>query len=577
MIQDVGHANARTEIIRAIGAIPHGERDRILEREMPLILSIADDWTRALMVGVVDKIPPGEREDVFKYVEPLIQGIEYENKIAVLKAIYDISPAEREDVSKWAKLLINDDTDGPTRAKILCLVAAIPRDERAKVYNNVRFIRGSANSVNPELLLYVFFHFAPENRSEVVNAIFQDLTKLQLSASGVIDWVFKARPHLVAPTHEYLFAKLQNLDAHPRVLRALALNIWINSGAFRLYDQDLPLPQLALRMRILTEESNDTKNPFNLYAKLKGIAAEAVPVFKTPEQEIGGTAVSLDSAVFQARANEQKKVAFADLPPGIGEDTLNRHFNALHARLSAMDAPGAVAAAKYIQDANGISFAALRSNFTEDDMIRSLVGVQGAAGDPVPLSAARFFAIMKFISDQSDQIAPGEILSPREDVLLKISASIQNCAAGKADGINKAYTCLLPRAYRYEEQAQAEGTINSGSYLREAVQGELQAMLTVDNAMMRELTEAPGPGEIPQLSHQSLYLKNLIGRAIGIVHPLTFDDHSFTLFDPLVARSVDDTLSIFYKHFTPEVLIDALQRHVNQNIRAKPSRASTRT
>jgi hypothetical protein len=32
---------------------------------------------------------------------------------------------------------------------------------------------------------------------------------------------------------------------------------------------------------------------------------------------------------------------------------------------------------------------------------------------------------------------------------------------------------------------------------------------------------------------------------------------------------VNDTLSIFYKHFTPEVLIDALQKHVNQNIRAK--------
>src|SRR5208282_3549330 len=102
-----------------------------------------------------------------------------------------------------------------------------------------------------------------------------------------------------------------------------------------------------------------------------------------------------------------------------------------------------------------------------------------------------------FISDQSDQIAPGEILSPREDVLLKISASIRNCAAGKTDGINKAYNAL-PRAYRYEQQAQAEGTINSGSYLREAVQGELHAMLTIDNAMMRELTEAPGPGEIPQ-------------------------------------------------------------------------------
>ena len=317
---------------------------------------------------------------------------------------------------------------------------------------------------------------------------------------------------------------------------------------------------------ILTEKSNDPKNPYNLYAKLKKISTEEVPVFKTQAQEIEGRKVALDPAVFQASAKEQKKITFAELPPGIGPDTLSGYFAAMEARLSAMDAPEKAAAEKYIQDVNEVSLPLLRSNFTDDATIGSLVRVQGAAGDAVPLSAARFFTIIKFISDQSDQIAPGEILSPREDVLLKISASIRNCAAGKTDGINKAYNAL-PRAYRYEEQGQEEGTINAGAYLSAAVQDELHTMLAGENAMMRELTEVPGA--ISQLPHQSLHLKNLIGRAIGIVHPLTFDEHSFTLFDPLVARSVDDTLSIFYKHFTPEFLIEALQRHVNQNIRAK--------
>ncbi|HEY5234926.1 MAG TPA: hypothetical protein VIJ14_02010, partial [Rhabdochlamydiaceae bacterium] len=394
--------NARTEMIRAIGAIPHGERDRLLEREMPLLLSLANDWERAGMLGVVEKIPPGERDDVFKWGEPLIHDIGFEDKIVVLKAIYDISPAEREDVTKRAKLLIKDNTDAPTRAKILCLVAAIPRYERAQVFTLVRAMDFAEHTSKAELLLYLLLHFATANHAEVMGLLFNDRTKLQLSAAQIIDWVFQTRPHLVAPTHEYLFAKLQNLTAHPRVLRALALNIWTHLAAFRLYDQDLPLAQLALRMRILTEESNDPKNPFNLYAKLKKIAAEAVPVFKTQGQEIEGTAVSLDPAAFQASAKEQKKVTFADLPPGIGPDTLSGHFDALQARLRAMDAPGSAAAEQYIQDANGISFASLRSNFTEDDMVRALVSVQGAASNAVPLSPARFYAIMKFISDQSD-------------------------------------------------------------------------------------------------------------------------------------------------------------------------------
>ncbi|HEY5234927.1 MAG TPA: hypothetical protein VIJ14_02015 [Rhabdochlamydiaceae bacterium] len=142
-----------------------------------------------------------------------------------------------------------------------------------------------------------------------------------------------------------------------------------------------------------------------------------------------------------------------------------------------------------------------------------------------------------------------------------MSASIQYCKKGKSEGIALAYNTLDPK-FRYDRgQAGAEG---ARDYLAKVVQEELSNALSADNPMMRELAGSSGP--VDQLAHQTIYLKNFIGRLIGLSHSLEFDPYTGQLSNQLVHRDLQDTSQIFYKHMTPKALAAALQNQVNREL-----------
>ncbi|HEY5260147.1 MAG TPA: hypothetical protein VIJ46_05805, partial [Rhabdochlamydiaceae bacterium] len=447
LIQDLKSKGHRYAILRVLrDQIPADQREDIIKRAMPYAMGIVDGVYRSTILRTLSASPQGQffpgksGEEVVGAMKSLIQDVPEAHHGGIFDALREINPTHWEEVVQ-AMVLIRQGRE-PTlsnpenTASILWMLKYIFPGQRADVVAKALAVTQDIKQI--ETVFKILNFFAPENREAVKTILMENggepivSQNLAVVQPGnhlfIINWILQGHPQLVDPTHDYLIAALQSLQLVPEQLRWLASEIWDDRSTFHLYQDELPLAQAVMNALILTEKSNDPKNPYNLYAKLKKISAEEVPVFKTQGQEIEKTQVALDPAVFQASAKEQKKVTFADLPPGIGPNTLSGHFDALQARLSAMDAPEKAAAEKYIQDANEVSLSLLHSNFTADATIGSLVRVQGAAGDAVPLSAARFFAIIKFISDQSDQIAPGEILSPREDVLLKISASIQNCA-----------------------------------------------------------------------------------------------------------------------------------------------------
>ena len=79
------------------------------------------------------------------------------------------------------------------------------------------------------------------------------------------------------------------------------------------------------------------------------------------------------------------------------------------------------------------SYDILKNNFLEG-YIPTLLSIKGSSEDFVPLDAAKFFAILLFILKQSDQQAQGQLVSPQEETLLKISTSITSCPSGKHTG-----------------------------------------------------------------------------------------------------------------------------------------------
>jgi len=68
---------------------------------------------------------------------------------------------------------------------------------------------------------------------------------------------------------------------------------------------------------------------------------------------------------------------------------------------------------------------------------------------------------------------------------------------------------------------------------------------------------------VNEVAHQAVYVKNLIGDEVGLVHPLTFDNHSQFLYKELIKHSKFDVVQTYYQHLTPSHLIHAVQRKVN--------------
>jgi|GEM_PF-2316282 len=80
--------------------------------------------------------------------------------------------------------------------------------------------------------------------------------------------------------------------------------------------------------------------------------------------------------------------------------------------------------------------------------------------------------------------------------------------------------------------------------------------------MMQELT---GQKAVKEAAHQVTYLKNLIGAEIGIGSELETDIFTALLSDKLFKRSKNEALSIFFKHVTPQKMVSALKRMIDNS------------
>lgn len=94
-------------------------------------------------------------------------------------------------------------------------------------------------------------------------------------------------------------------------------------------------------------------------------------------------------------------------------------------------------------------------------------------------------------------------------------------------------------------------------WVSQGVQKMMENECSGTNALMQELT---GITNIQNGSHQSIYLKNLIGNLVGVSNGVNFDRHTGVLYDELLIKNRDEVLAIFFKHMTPEVMITSIIR-----------------
>lgn len=151
-------------------------------------------------------------------------------------------------------------------------------------------------------------------------------------------------------------------------------------------------------------------------------------------------------------------------------------------------------------------------------------------------------------------------------------SSIHYCRTGKDEGIEGYYN-LLPR----EAKIKPDTTFKVKEILDAIIQTQVSQILSsptifktviglnLDNREEQDMRD----GEVSQLSHHSTYVKNLIGREVGLSHTFKFDLHSKLLSQKLVDLSKEDLLTVFYKHFIPRTLINSVVRKVNEELNKK--------
>ena len=230
---------------------------------------------------------------------------------------------------------------------------------------------------------------------------------------------------------------------------------------------------------------------------------------RLPKETIAGVQVALDPATFQRDA-VPIKVTFEQLPNGLSPQFFEQKFQALQTRLESLESAKKSEVIRAIQVSSGASFDNLFANIVSDAFIKSLATIKGKDTDSVPTDLARFMALVKYLDAQPNEIPAGALLSPQEELLLKMSTSIRACPGGKKEGITLYYQ-NLPAEYKYDvkEDVNTPDAEKAVTYLKKGMQEMLSTIFSGNSALMKELTGFSG--EIPQLAHVSIFVKNRIG------------------------------------------------------------------
>jgi hypothetical protein len=170
----------------------------------------------------------------------------------------------------------------------------------------------------------------------------------------------------------------------------------------------------------------------------------------------------------------------------------------------------------------------------------------------------------------------GKEFSPREKALLLFANLVQNCLNGQKAGIARYYNAL-PLQYKLPKKEQFCENIAEEA-LRDFVYKVLTTTIAerFDTASLfvKESIGMRRGEEVAELPHQSLFLKNLIGKKVGLNHTVQYDENALVLYPQLFDVVIDQastqlvslvtrTLDTFYRHFTPQDAIDALTNAFN--------------
>jgi len=187
-----------------------------------------------------------------------------------------------------------------------------------------------------------------------------------------------------------------------------------------------------------------------------------------------------------------------------------------------------------------------------------------------PAHVEKVFTILKEVMDLSDELEPKEVVSAKEYRVLLIASFLRNCPTGQKEGLFQLNLFLdqyrdkqTPKAFLSEELGVEASALDKEeqvvqkekfieTYLRStfALQPSIvYELMTNDNPFMRELVS--NDQYFTQIVHQSTYLKNLLGKSLGLEQSITFDPYINCISPILRGMTKQEVMKIFCKHYGP--------------------------
>ncbi len=176
--------------------------------------------------------------------------------------------------------------------------------------------------------------------------------------------------------------------------------------------------------------------------------------------------------------------------------------------------------------------------------------------------AVRFFTIMFHLFSQEHP--EQETLTAREQTLAQVLESIQNCPAGKEDGIAQFYrsiTAKKPRFAKYER----------GDKERPSLHALVQETFFTEVLKSREFIASIAncsPTRLPEYLHQAKFIMHLLSPRLGIYGDFNlYDPNSGVLLNQLTALISDDAgqhkaATLASSLFTPKMVQVALEKRL---------------
>lgn len=566
------------EIIKAIGKITKTDRADAIEKAEPLIKAGCD---RASSIKVIGSINKNDRVDFVKKTLPLTENLTKnpgtgDGPTSIIRVLGRIAKDDLDDVIEKSFPLIKSNSSGTKRAVLIEAIAEIARNDRENVVKNASvFINDISNAFKRDDFIRIIGLIRPEHRNEVICqavAIIIEASQQPFPderISRAIAWIGEKQRaaaillllDLKNTTDRQVFEKVTSSPANclsylmqnnlaikqsvfdnwtkllgspdQRIAQKISSFILIYQDSLGLNEED-PIIQEALRVRMLLETSDDPLNPYNFFRRLGDLREQPVNLeaISLPKEIIEGLTVRLNPEYLKKLSGIA--VTFRDLPV-YSKDFFIKMKYQIDSR---------------INDQLRIeNYEDLMSGSLGSDYLNNLLNVQGQADDAVPVTASKLIAVVAYIESLND-VGSASAFSEREHQFIMMLSSIQSCVTGKSGGIDDCYD-RLPGTAKYKTISKSK----AHAFLEDVIRREVEKMLSGTNHFFNDLTGGIPNEEISQAIHQARYVENLIGNNIGINRPLYFDNHTQLLNLKLISHSKEQVIRTFYKHFPPHVLV----------------------